>query len=75
VAAGPRLGPDRRVWPGWVSSDGLDWERIPGWPGIRTGWWPPTLAVGPAAIVTLGSLKPDETGDWIWAVVLGTVRG
>jgi hypothetical protein len=55
---------------GWTSRDGLTWEPLRGWPGIRGGYTPPALAFGGGVIIASGSLP----GPWREVVVVGTIE-
>jgi hypothetical protein len=55
---------------GWTSRDGLTWEPLRGWPGIRGGYGPPALAFGGGVIIASGSLP----GPWREVVVVGTIE-
>ena len=58
---------------GWVSADGLTWERVPSsWPGVSTLF--PSISVGPGTIAAVGRWKLPDADEWISAVVLGTVE-
>jgi len=54
----------------WTSSDGRTWEPLRGWPGVRGGWAPSSLALGPGSIVVSGMLRDPLRV----AVVVGTIE-
>lgn len=54
----------------WASTDGLTWEPLRGWPGIRGGYIPPEVAIGGDTIVAIGSVP----GPWKDVVVVGTIE-
>ncbi len=60
------------AWDGaaWTSTDGRSWEPLRGWPGVRGGYTPPAVALGPGVIVGSGSLP----GPWHAVVVVGTIE-
>lgn len=54
----------------WTSTGGRTWEPLRGWPAIRGGYMPPSLALGPDTIIASGSLP----GPWHEVVAVGTIE-
>ena len=56
---------------GWVSRDGLAWQRLPeGWPGVNALLDPP-IAIGTNAIVVSSGWRQPGSVSWVGGAIVG----